>query len=777
MRLETTTATQVEKAGIREALLAEKLAALPTVFPGTLVAVTTTSALALQQLTTITGWGFAVGVRQNFQRILMKIRAADPANPPTAIYCEIRANDAAGELLGSLTQAMNVPLPAVDFRVNLTFPAPIVNAAADKLWIAYKCNAPIRAFTSPTSAFPVAGGHAATKYSESTDITVKTWPSAGSSQVSNYVEFYTGAGAAAYALDDPTDDRHRRAWARPGFLPVAGLGLPAGGPSSSTSTFSGWGQYVGNIAAPFNMVRIPIYPFDAALLPTEVIARVRRMPASTAEWQTPAVNWEILAESTVLKLGTLTEDTPVTVEFLLNANVSGHCWVEFLTDGHCSPLNATGTPVYPYKQQYSTSKDLHLARSMQFTTSPKTFAIEFGLADWSVSVLPVSEVGGGEPTVLTPSVELHLPTDAQNAIRCLEGREFNLYFDNVLRITSADGAVMDPRDFLIDVTCAKGEQFGNFWRYTPTGADAGSTTLTVAVYDRTRTTAYASKTATLVTVALAHPAVPVARKLLVIGDSTVAAGKSLAELVNLFDGDSQYALTLVGSNDGNKGDSGSVSRAIACDAVSGWTFNRFATDTTTAWTEINGGARTGSPFVSGGVFNFGAYLTAQSITLTTGDWVIINLGINDVFGSTTDADATAINLTVAGILTGWIASIKAAVSGIRIGICLPIPPAASQDAFGDSYGCGQTRLRYNRNRALLVEDFLRNYDDDVTAGVYVVPINANIDTVNNFPVITAAHNARNSATASRQSNGVHPADSGYFQTADTWRAFLKGVEA
>ena len=370
-----------------------------------------------------------------------------------------------------------------------------------------------------------------------------------------------------------------------------------------------------------------------------------------------------------------------------------------------------------------------------------------------------------------PSVYISLPTNPQNILPALEGRELNVYFDACI------WASVPLSQLCIDVSCSKGAQFERWWRYTPTSGDSGSTTFTLAVYTKNRSTLLASAAATLKTVALTHPTSGVSRKLLMIGDSTWANGKVAAELVNLFTGDSKYTLTLAGSNDGSVNDSSAVSRSVRVEAISGWSIEKFTTDASTAWTEIGGTARTGSPFSFSGEFNFASYLSAQSITMASGDWVLINLGINDVFPFTDSVTLQTTIATMASRLAAWITSIKSAVAGVRIGICITIPPASSQDAFGANYGCGQTLLRYEQNLRLWRNAITANHDASVSANVFVIPYHVALDRVNNITTSTVALSARNAATYAQQNDGVHPGNAGYWQLADLLRAYLKAVES
>ena len=57
-------------------------------------------------------------------------------------------------------------------------------------------------------------------------------------------------------------------------------------------------------------------------------------------------------------------------------------------------------------------------------------------------------------------------------------------------------------------------------------------------------------------------------------------------------------------------------------------------------------------------------------------------------------------------------------------------------------------------------------DENYSSFVEFVGVAAQFDSENNMPVTTKAVNTRNSETEKVALNGVHPADSGYYQIAD-----------
>lgn len=333
----------------------------------------------------------------------------------------------------------------------------------------------------------------------------------------------------------------------------------------------------------------------------------------------------------------------------------------------------------------------------------------------------------------------------------LEGREFNIYFANVIRSSVPIG------DVDVDITCSVGAQFRDWYRFTPVAANAGNYALTLTVLQNGTTLA----TATNLLVVKALTNGPVTRKLLVIGDSTTENSGSLAELTNLLTGD-VFHVNFVGAVAYAGLDASGNTRNLHDEAVAGRSVAYYY-------------ANVASPFVTGGNFNFNYYLTNNSITMASGDWVTIQLGINDTFSADSDAAITTVMNTLTNQLNGMITSIKAAVSGIRIGLCLMTPPAANQDAFGNNYTAGQYQARFLRNQKLWVERMISMWDG-TQANVFLVPIHANLDTVNNVATTSVVVNARNPATYQQQNNGVHPNTYGYFQITDSLFAFLKGNE-
>jgi hypothetical protein len=128
-------------------------------------------------------------------------------------------------------------------------------------------------------------------------------------------------------------------------------------------------------------------------------------------------------------------------------------------------------------------------------------------------------------------------------------------------------------------------------------------------------------------------------------------------------------------------------------------------------------------------------------------------------------------------------SIKTQNSAVKIGVCLTIPPNYYQDAFGSSYQSGQTRKRYKKNNFLCVQRLITAFGNREAESIYLIPIHLNLDTRNNYGSSLQQVNARNTSTITFPANngdgqtpGVHPADTGYWQIADSYWYFLKSFE-
>lgn len=335
-----------------------------------------------------------------------------------------------------------------------------------------------------------------------------------------------------------------------------------------------------------------------------------------------------------------------------------------------------------------------------------------------------------------PTPELVMPP----YIFGVQGRECNVYFDN-LHLAAAG-------DYLHDVTSASttGTQQQERWTWTPSGA-LTSGSVVVGVNDKRTGTALVTKTSNQ-RAAASTAGTGLTKKVIVVGDSLVAAGVITQTMLDISAGDAMHATML--------GTLGTAPNQH--EGRGGWTVSTYVT--------------TGSPFYISGAVNFPQYLTNNSIAVP--DWVLIHLGINDVFGQTTDAGASSTADSAFTLLDTLITSIKVSGAGVNVGLMIPTPPSATEDAFGANYATGSTRWRFKRNILIWARQMLVKYAGQEASRIYLIPSNTALDTVNNMSIAASAPvNSRSLVSSTRQSNGVHPATQGYQQIGDAVWAFLK----
>ncbi len=371
----------------------------------------------------------------------------------------------------------------------------------------------------------------------------------------------------------------------------------------------------------------------------------------------------------------------------------------------------------------------------------------------------------GENGDLPGEARLLLPP----AIHALERLEANLYFENAFLL-------LNPAAVVPDVVSARGAQQNARWTWTPKPEDVGDHALRLELRDGgNAVVARASTTVRVRPRALASaPDRPLS--LLIVGDSLTAASVYPARVLELAKEDG-LPLKLVGTR-GPGAEEGKPLGEVRHEGYGGWTAKRFATHYTG---KARGGPakECGSPFLYQdpsdekprfdlaryyGEFNEGA----------APDFVTILLGCNDTFHATDETIEERIDLFVRHTET-LLAQIREAGADTRIGLLLPMPPAASQDAFGANYGSNQTRWQYLRNRHRLVGRMVETFSGREKAGIDLVPAHLNLDPVHGFPSATAPAHARTETEVTRQNNGVHPSPAGYKQIGDAVYAWLRGV--
>lgn len=150
-------------------------------------------------------------------------------------------------------------------------------------------------------------------------------------------------------------------------------------------------------------------------------------------------------------------------------------------------------------------------------------------------------------------------------------------------------------------------------------------------------------------------------------------------------------------------------------------------------------------------FDFPYYMSACDYSNV--QYVFIELGINDTFNYKTDV---SLNAEIPRILNRYdrmISSIQDYDLGIKIGICVTIPPTSIASTFRADYGTSQTLDRYSRNNSLWVKALMDKYRNRESSGIYLIPTHTGISRTNIY--------------------GVHPTAAGYKQMAAVIWQWLK----
>ena len=357
-----------------------------------------------------------------------------------------------------------------------------------------------------------------------------------------------------------------------------------------------------------------------------------------------------------------------------------------------------------------------------------------------------------EPKYIVDGSADDIILNVPSKIYALVGYETNVYFENITENHDL---------YTWDVTCTKGMQLERGYRIVPSASDVGTYTLTIRasinadIYKEVSTTL-------IVTSASAGSGETVS--IIVLGDSTTDNGIAVTKLHTNLDEDVMSVTTL-----GTRGTAPNNH-----EGRSGWSWDTYFTKASVTYTDGRGTIY--NPFYNptSQTFDAGYYFANSGIAIP--DVFVINMGINDVFGYTSDLELSAAMPTILARAESAVQSILDATTTTKVCICLTIPPNHSQDAFGKAYACNQTRNRCKRNNTLWVDALIEQFKDRENERIYIIPINACLDTIYNMGMETLPVNARNTSVTYQSpilNGGVHPAESGYWQIADVYTAFLK----
>lgn len=703
------------------------------------------------ETSTFSGWGGPIGPRAAFNRVTVRVKPWDASSPITSVRVVVRATDHTGTILGEKTiTGLSITTGTVT-DVVADMPT-LINQGATPLYVEYFCNGKT-GLANAAVLWPSTSGYPTIRYATGNALNAST--TAGSAAYSIVVDLKRVTFGALLTLTPAFGQALDTAY--PGLptaaanvaligatAPVVGNIQTTGTPvdqDSNTSTFSGWGSPVG-VRAAFNYVSFTVNPWDATAPITKIRLRIRENDS------TGTILHDVTQDVTLIAAG-----GAQTVEFLLaqTINTSTPLYVEFFANGKTGRqiINATTYPVGTFSQaRYSTTRSV-TDTTLGAAGAQFNLLYTFGLTTGAKTLVPKTDFVAGISPAAAGKIQL-VP-----AVYGVVGREMNVYYENVINSTMPQPLF----HYWVDAVSTVGKEQNERWTWVPPTAGSTNTLGLNLSYGGVKI----SGAQATVRVAAADAGVGVTRKILLVGDSTTEAGVYPKELKALTDANTGLKLTLLGTRPGittgytdvmTEGYSGKSATWLYSDVASPFTFG------------------------AGNTFDFPQYLSTTSQTMATDDWVVLHIGINDVFAATDDRTAQAAASASVVAINAMITNMQAAVSGVRVAVLETIPPSADQDAFAASYsaayGSAYNRARYRRNRDILHATYLTAFAGREASKVYLVAFGTALDTRNNMYQDAAAPiNSRNTATIQRQSNGVHPAVIGYQQMADALYAFLK----
>lgn len=395
-------------------------------------------------------------------------------------------------------------------------------------------------------------------------------------------------------------------------------------------------------------------------------------------------------------------------------------------------------------------------------SEPRSWAACFALLAglWAAGIAQTVSENGDFPG----RVRLVLP----EFIYALPGLETNIYFDNIV-------LVVNPANYVFDVTCNKGYQYDDRWTYVPEPGDVGDHPIVIEVRDETNAVIARARS----TIRVARPRAGGGRaiSLLAIGDSHLQRDVYLDHVMELSKADPHVDLKLVGSRGrGNKPPSDDLHH----EGYNGWTAEAFAT-------RVRDKSRTGyyvpaettSPFIyvdrdGKARLDFELYCKELNGGRPV-DFVLIQLGGNDIWRGNNENIDGLIN-KVFGFYDQLVKMIHDYSKETKIGIVILDPLSRSQHGYRNYRGEGkQTRWQYRRNQHRMVEREIEKYSGREAENVYLIPVQLNLDCVNGFPMKSYPRNARMPTEELRVYDGAHLTPEGYRQFGDPIYAWLKVV--
>lgn len=322
-------------------------------------------------------------------------------------------------------------------------------------------------------------------------------------------------------------------------------------------------------------------------------------------------------------------------------------------------------------------------------------------------------------------VEISMPSVCYGMV----GQEFNIYFDNIIMCNNL-------KDYQIDVWCDKGKQLEECFRIVPdVEEEIGIRILVYKDYNKNK------KLAEKLVLLKVKSNKNIRKNGILMGDSITDFNIYPPELKKLMPN-----VNFIGTR--------GESETCKHEGRGGWTSNDYIT------LSNKGSVKNAFYNPDTKIFDFKYYCETHNLNDTPIDFFVLELGINDV------AQGYEINKIIENY-NKIIKSVTTYRPNCKIIIDLTIPPVGGQDGFGCKNGANKTRWEQKILAFNLVKELIKQYDYKTSRNIYINSINLNLDTVNNFPTEDVQVNSRNKTLIKRFNENVHPAESGFYQIADT----------
>ena len=322
------------------------------------------------------------------------------------------------------------------------------------------------------------------------------------------------------------------------------------------------------------------------------------------------------------------------------------------------------------------------------------------------------------------------------------GLEYNYYLFNVRPEKNEND--FNSRYSTASVTSFR--RFGRFLRLVSENSAVGARHIKAEAQNQNK---YGGK---LFDIVVNNPSNLEAVSILVLGDSTTANGYVPQYLYEF--GGENHLITPIGTLG---------TAPYKHEGRSGWRLSDYFT------------TAADNPFYNPSTGTFDAAYYFQQTGLDTPDVFIVNIGINDMHYDSGSVDKARIKAaSFIEQMNAVIESVKGVDPSIKVAVCLTTPP--NTDPY--SFGAAATNIidydDYRIANLILCEKLIEEYDYRESEGIYLIPINACLDTKYNMPTETAYPNSRSTEQITVPTNAanVHPNQAGYHQIADEIYAFL-----